>query len=155
MYPSPTIKHHQHLISTKKTLSLYFFKHDRWNKEQVDIVWDHDEARRIQILINALLTLLEEEQIVSKKSSVQSVALNERKTYAYISFDRSFLDKETSTSTKMMIIESILKTLRENDITVQYIQLLVHHEPMHDQHLEISHPWPTSGFYEAAGNGTP
>ncbi len=146
MYPMHTIEKDTN-TQTKKSVSLYYWKQDRWNRENVEIVWLASVEDRIKTLINSLLTVLEEENLITKKASVQSVSLNQKATYAYVSFDRSFLNKEHSTNSKLMLIESLLKTLRENDISLNYVQFLVRHEPMNDQHLDLSYPWPLHGFY--------
>jgi hypothetical protein len=44
------------------------------------------------------------------------------------------------------LIEGLLKTLRENDIKIQRIHFLLHHQPLVDYHLDFSHPWPLEGF---------
>jgi len=78
--------------------------------------------------------------------SLQNVLISIDETEVYISFDRNLLNEENSTKEKLMLIESLLKTLRDNEITVQQVHLLVHHQEMLDSHLDFSHAWPIIGF---------
>src|SRR5690606_23993747 len=95
------------------------------------------------------LTLLEEEQVLEKKASLQSVTQSISSNDVYISFDRTPFNEDAPTFDKLMIIESILKTLRENGITIPNIYFLVHHQIMKDLHLDFSHAWPIEGFLNA------
>ena len=47
---------------------------------------------------------------------------------------------------KWMMIEGVLKTLRENNITVKDVHFLVQHQPLSDPHLDFSVAWPLHGF---------
>jgi len=127
----------------KKKVNLIFWYHDKWNIETVDILETNDQAQTLQHLINSWLTLLDEEQIMSKKVTLQSASLD---TTAYLSFDRNPFDEQSTTHQKWLWVESLLKTIRDNDITVQNIRFLVHHQIMQDNHLDFSNPWPITGF---------
>jgi len=83
---------------------------------------------------------------MEKKITVQTVLLSTSDQVAYLSFDSDPLSKESSTFDKWMLIEGLLKTIRENSVRLQQIQLLVHHQLMQDPHLDFSKPWPVDGF---------
>ena len=129
----------------KKKVTLYYWHHTKWNSEKIEIVWLESKAQTLQVLINSWLNLLDDEQIMEKKVSLQATMVDQSGN-AYISFDRSPFPKSGTTYAKLMWIESLLKTIRENDIKIQGIQFLVHHKPLHDYHLDFSKPWPINGF---------
>ena len=96
-------------------------------------------------LINAWLSLLEEEHILTKKTMLQS-ALITVSGHAYLSFDHNILSKEEIIFRKWMLIEGLLKTIAAHDIAITHVQFLVQHQPLHDAHLDFSLPWPLYGF---------
>ena len=136
--------------AVKKVVRRIFWNHGKWNNETTDIIWSDDKADTIQHLINSWLILLDEEKLMTKKVLVQSVIMSQSGNDVYISFDRNPFNKASSTYQKMMWIEGLLKTIRDNNIKVQQVQFLVHHQPMHDLHLDFSSPWPIGGFLEAS-----
>jgi hypothetical protein len=99
----------------------------------------------MQYLINAWLTLLDEENVMSKKVTLQS-ALMSAHGHLYVSFDRNPFDENSPTYDTWMWIEGLLKTIRENEPSIQSVHFLVHHHPMEDNHLDFSNPWPITGF---------
>lgn len=142
-----TATHKQHAPTiTKKTVQLIFWHNNKWNTEKTDLIWSEKKDHNLYYLINSWLSLLDEEEIMTKKVSLQTALLVSSGQEAYLSFDRNPLDKERSTFDKWMWIEGLLKTIRENNITIQKVRLLVHHQPLHDNHLDFSKPWPLIGF---------
>ena len=141
-----TDKHGAHAARRKATL--IFWHHDRWEKEMVDLVWPTDTAQAITYLLNSWLTLLDEEHITEQKITVQSVLLANNGTQALISFDRTPLAKESSTCAKWLLLEGLLKTIRENGIAITNVVFLVRHQPLRDYHLDFSNPWPIDGFFD-------
>lgn len=137
-----------HASASKKTIKRIFWNRGSWNQETTDIIWSENKAETIQHLVNSWLTLLDEERVMTKKVSVQSVIISSSGAEAYISFDRNPFDKGSSTYQKSMWVEGLLKTLRDNAIKIQHIQFLVHHQPMHDVHVDFESPWPLGGFLE-------
>jgi hypothetical protein len=87
----------------------------------------------------------EDEKTVQRTVNIESVVDDGGGT-VYISFDRNPFDKQASTYTKLMWIEGLLKTIRDNESTVQQIYFLVHHQPLIDYHLDFSTAWPIVGF---------
>lgn len=134
--------------SQRKTIDLYFWKHEEWKKESVDIMWSEDSTKTLSYIVNQWLNLLDEEGILNKKVTVQHVALNQAKNTAYLSFDRYPLNKEASTHEKHMMVESLLKTVSESGITLSFFHFLVHHKSIPDAHLDFTHPWPLQGFLQ-------
>lgn len=130
----------------KKQVTLFYWHHEQWKHEKQEILISQHHGKNMYQLINAWLLLLDEEGIMYKKVTLQSALLSPTGHNAYLSFDRNPLAKEESAFDKWMWIEGLLKTVRENKIPLQHIQFLVHHQALHDQHLDFSKPWPIQGF---------
>ena len=130
---------------SKKEITLHYFSHEKWNCEKQELLWSDSTTKNTYQLINAWLTLLDEEQIISKKITLQTALLSTSGTM-YLSFDHNLLSKEDTIFKKWMLIEGLLKTIAINNIPVQQVQFLVHHQPLHDPHLDFSSPWPVYGF---------
>lgn len=133
-----------------KKVHLYFWHENHWISEDTNIIWNHKTAENTKNLINCWLNLLDEEGIMQKKVTVQSVSLSQSKTEAYMSFDQNFLPKESSTFIKWMTIEGLLRTIRENKIQLQKINFLVHHKMLSDNQLDLTNAWPIEGFLQNA-----
>lgn len=135
-----------HTISlNRKKVTLSFWHHDTWNCEDTELIWSTDNAHNIKLLLNRLLTLMEEDAVMQKKVSVETVLIS-KNDHAYISFDRNPLSKDAITFEKMMWIEGVLKTLRENNIPISAVWFLTRHQPCADTHIDFSTPWPITGF---------
>lgn len=130
----------------KKKIILYFWRDHTWHHEAQEILWTQHTSENLERLVSSLLALFDEEQITSDKITLQSIALSPCGSHAYLSIDRPLLPAHQSIMHKWMIIESILKTVRQNDLAVHDITFLVRHEIMHDTHLEFLNPWPIQGF---------
>jgi len=125
---------------------LQYWHKKKWNKEKIDLLWTNDKAKNIQYLINSWLALLDQEDVMPKKVSLQAVLLSSCANIAYLSFDRNPFSENSTTYEKLMLIEGLLKTVRENDVKLQSVHFLVHHQIMGDYHLDFSNPWPIHGF---------
>lgn len=130
----------------KKSVTIYFWHQDEWQKEDTEILWSNDQATSAQYLIRSWLNLLDEEKITSKKISLQSALLSPSGNELYISFDCNPLEKEAEIYKKLMFVEGLLKTLKNNDLEFSFINLLVHHQPINDNHLDFNQSWPCQGF---------
>ena len=129
----------------KKEITLHFFNQNRWHTEKQELLWSDKITKNAHQLINAWLSLLDEECITPKKITLQAALLSHSGTL-YISFDHYPFTKEDIIVKKWMFIEGLLKPLTRNDINVQTVQFLVQHQPLTDQHLDFSLPWPAQGF---------
>lgn len=148
-YPTTTSQpvtniHH----ASKKQVNLIFWQNNQWKTESHDLLWTRDKQQDLHRLINAWLTLLHEENNMKKKITLHTLLLSASDQTAYLSFDSDPLSKESATYDKWLFIEGLLKTIRENNISLQQIQLLVQHQLMQDSHLDFSKPWPINGFLE-------
>lgn len=136
----------QEQVITKQQVTLWFWHQNQWKSEKTELLWSQNISENISQLVSALLILFEEEQLLDKKTNLQSVTLTADHMNALISFDRPPLAKQASIYTKWMMIEALLKTIRTHGIKIQTVQFLTHHQPMQDAHLDFSHPWPVNGF---------
>jgi len=135
----------------KKDVWLLYWDKKKWKKEKINLLWTDDPAKNIQYLVSSWLTLLDQEHVMRKKVSLQTVLISSSGVQAYLSFDRVPFSSEASTYEKLMWIEGILKTIRENDIELQKVMFLVHHQVLQDYHLDFSNPWPIYGFLASQG----
>ena len=129
-----------------KTIKLAYPQGDELLIEEKEIVITNNLQRTLNDVIHSWLSLLEEEQLLQKKATIQSILLDTSGTEAFISFDRNILEKNQSAYHKLLLVESLLKTLRENDILLKTVRLLVNSKPLNDPHLDFSHSWPITGY---------
>lgn len=149
-------------LSTKKTIKIFYWNNTKWINENVDILISGKLDEDISKIINAWLNLLDEERII-EKISLQTALISDFSNELFLSFDRNIINEEHSTYQKLMLIESLLKTLRNNVISItptnidntqelektgkiSKINFLVHHKTMQDPHLDFSNPWPIEGY---------
>lgn len=130
----------------KKNVRFYFWKQNKWNFEDIEIIWSENVITTLEYLVKRWLALADEEGVLHKKVMLQTASLSESGNNAYLSFDRYPFNQEGSTFEKLSIIEGLLKTLKESGINILHIHFLVHHAPIQDYHLDFSHPWPLYGF---------
>ncbi len=133
--------------TTKKKVRLIFWRADKWVNETQEIIWPQHDTQAIYYLVNSWLTLLDDDAIMDKKVTLQTAIISPSGSDLYLSFDRNPLPTECSTFVAWMWVEGLLKTLRENGIHLQNVQFLVHHQPVVDDHLDFSNPWPLAGFF--------
>jgi hypothetical protein len=129
----------------KKQITMHYYHGDKWKAEKQELLWSDSAEKNILQLLNAWLTLLDEEHVTPKKTMVQS-ALISTADCVYLSFDHNIFAKEVTVFKKWMLIEGLLKTLVVNDIAVKHVQFFVQHQQLHDAHLDFSFPWPIHGF---------
>ncbi len=138
------------IILQKKQISLYVRHDTSWHKEQKDILWAEDTVVCIDFIVRSWLAFIDEEQLMQKRVTLQSVCLSPTGQEAYLSFDKTPFSKDLSTFEKLLWVESLLKTIRENQDTLRAIYLLVNHQPINDVHIDCSHAIPIQGFIAEA-----
>jgi hypothetical protein len=139
----------QQLQDIKRSISLHCWRNNRWHTEIITTLAYTDKSQTILHMINSVLTLLQEESISTKKVLADSVLLSADERTAYVSFNRNPFNKEESVLSKWMYIETLLKTIRENNAGVNQVYFLVNHQPLKDMHLDFTNPWPIKGFLES------
>ena len=147
----------QNLANTKKTLNIYYWDNQRWNSEATDTLSSNNSTKDLKHLVSSWLNLLSEEKILCQKPALQIVLLDQQTKNLYLSFDRALFTGEESTKEKLLVIESLLKTIREHyavqstqvhQVAIESVTFLVLHQPMPDAHLDFTISWPIKGFLE-------
>lgn len=131
----------------QKTVVCYFFRHHTWQSEECSIIWSSNISDTIQVITHSWLQLCEDEKIINTDVQIESTTMTQQKQLL-ISFNKDFLNKQSATYEKLMIIESLLKTIYATKLPVQSVQFLVHHQPMVDDHLNFLIPWPITGYVQ-------
>lgn len=132
----------------KKEITVWYYAHGAHASEKINVVWPDDIADQAAVLVGTWLTLINEHELLSKNVSLESVACTQAYTELILSLDRNLFEKQMSTYTKLMLIESLFMTLRDQHMCVQAVRMLVHHKPMQDAHLDFSNPWPLCGYIQ-------
>ena len=127
----------------KKNIKLFYWHDDKWNYEINDLIWTDNIQENIYKIVYEWLKLLNEEKIINNVS-LQNVLISKQE--AFISFNKSILKEESSTYEKLMIIESLLKTIRENETQIQKITFLIKNQEFNDSQLNFSNSFNINGF---------
>lgn len=130
----------------KQNATLYYWYQNTWNTEQVSLLFSENSVSNMQQLVSRWLQLLHEEKITKKKILLQSAAITYDTQELIISFDRMPWNKEISTYEKWMLIESLLKTIKNVDPTIKRVRLLMNQQQITDPHLDFTNAWPIEGF---------
>lgn len=130
---------------TQQKITLFFWKHDQWQKEYTSVIWSPEITHNIKTITNNWLTLLEDEKIIDTDIQLLSTVISSNKEL-FLSFNKDLCNTQDSTYTKLMIIHGLLKTIYENKIPIQSVRFLVHHQILIDDHLNFSIPWPINGY---------
>lgn len=159
----PTLKNISTDKPNKQKISLYYWHNNQLKHEFIECLYSLKNQDRQTVLyeqlINKWLQILDEEDITHVRSTVQTCSLLPNNQELLISFNRSFLPKEWSTYDKLMLIESLFKTLKAAGTSLKHVRFMVQHESMHDDHLDFSRPWPLISFsqdrdYQQAHNSS-
>ncbi|HEV2600859.1 MAG TPA: hypothetical protein VGT41_01045 [Candidatus Babeliales bacterium] len=130
----------------KKKITLCYWHNNNWRTENSDLLWSNNKVDCITYLIRAWLSLLEEETATNRSIALQTAILTSSQQELFLSFDRKPFGPESNTHTKWMWIEGLLKTIRLNNLDIQRVTFLEHHQPLQDDHVDFSNPWPIKGF---------
>jgi hypothetical protein len=131
----------------KKMVTFYFWDNGIWQHDAWALCFsDNDHLLNIEYYVRYWLDYLREEGFIDQTINLESVLFSSSNSIAHVSFNQNPLPSQGSILQKWMWIESLLKTLRENGIKLQAVQLLVHHQPLVDDHLDFTNPWPLHGF---------
>ncbi len=132
--------------SQRKLTKLIYWNGETFATEEKELLYSKNSLQTLNGLIASWLTVQEEEHFMPKKVTLQSVMVDASGHESYISFDRNPLPKEKSAYQKLLWVEGLLKTIKQSGIPIESIRLLVYSKPLHDTHLDFSHPWPISGY---------
>ncbi len=133
--------------STQKNVNLFFWKNEKLKHNNAIIIWNAENKHStLKQLIDAWLSVLYDEKVFTKKIITENVALSKSEQEAYISLNQNPPWQEWSIQDKWLTIESLLKTVREVELDVKFISILVNGKPLEDTHLGFNQLWPIEGF---------
>ncbi|MGZ6250885.1 MAG: hypothetical protein ACXWL2_02555 [Candidatus Chromulinivorax sp.] len=135
----------QKVIYNEHKLKIYFYKNEKWYKEETQLLWSSDITTNIIALINAWIAVVEEEKIIDTDIQLLSAIICPNKE-VLLSFNKNIFFDQASTFTKLMIIHALLKTLQESKLPIQSIRFLVQHQILTDDHLNFTISWPINGY---------
>lgn len=132
---------------SKRPVGIYVPRDYALVKETRELIWPETVADKALAVVRAWANLLDDEGVLDKRVSVQSAATSADDSHLFISFDRPPFTERMPTIEKLYVIESLLKTLRGEELGCSSVTFLVHHTVMRDPHLDFSQPWPVAGFF--------
>lgn len=125
----------------KKKIVLFYPKQDKEQQETKEILWSNNDENNAFVLVQAWASLLNEEEIMHKKITVQAAAIAVTQDELIISFDRAPFNKDDAAFKKLRLMQTLLNTVHGQLPTIQKIRFLMHHKPLNDIHLDFSQPW--------------
>jgi hypothetical protein len=132
-------------LAEKKTCSI-----EVWNgkelKKNISTLVGNNPQDLLALAIKQWLLHLGEEIPGLQNIQLQSSMLDNHQQDLFLSFDSSFLKLEWSIEQKLLLIESLQKTLHSLCPSLTSISYNVHHKPLHDSQLSFEHSWPIAGF---------
>ena len=79
---------------------------------------------------------------------LESVSFADGEQVVYLSFDRSFFNKDTSIYLKHSILSVLLQTIKALELKITKVFFLVRHQVMSDAHIDFSRPMIVDDFIE-------
>lgn len=134
------------IMTEVRCVPITSWSQNKLTTEKRKILWPYDIIDRITALLHGWLTGIDEEKLLPHECKLQSVAVSAGEKELFISFDQPFLSQEHALLTKWMVVESLLKTLRDNGITLPHIRFFVNYQVPFDYHLDFARPWPLDGL---------
>jgi len=146
----PTRFTNQQITATteQRACTLWLSTAHGWHKEEQLCVLPEDITSALHTLMSSWIVLANEEKITAQPLLITSVLVGDEHI-AYLSFEQTPFDKEQSTNSRWLFVESLLRTIKENLPQLTSVMLLVHHKPLVDRCLDFAKPWPIQGFLEA------
>jgi len=135
----------KHIKKERKLVKLYFYNNS-WIEEEKELIQSSNILESLRYIINSWLNISYEEKYILKKIFLDNILIDSKKEVIFLSFSKSFLNKNDSIKKKLYIIESLLKTIRSNNKDIKYIFFLVDNKPMQDYHFNFEKPFPISGY---------
>jgi hypothetical protein len=129
--------------AAKKTIKLWHHKNHQWRFEEASIIWhEQDSALNLAQIVRQWLTIQHDEHALTPHTALEHTTLSSPGSEAYLSFDRPLFSNALPIKKKWLIVESLFKTIHQAGLCLQSISLLVHGQPMDDEHLDFSRPLP-------------
>ena len=126
--------------------SLWLLTPQGWHNEKELCLLTDDTATSLTHLVKAWATLMYEEKRTLRPLQLASVLIDQQNC-AHFSFEQTPFTNEQSIRDRWFLVESLLRTIRENVPTITSVMLLVGHKPLVDRCLDFSKSWPIQGFF--------
>lgn len=134
-----------HIFHEKKTIEMTIYKNNELLKKNATIIYEQNKIEKLKSIINAWLLYAYDQQLIFKKIKLEKVMVSESDE-CFLSFSETIFDEASTAKEQLYLIESLLKTVRDNKITFKNSMFLVGYEPLHSEYLDFSLPWPQEGF---------
>lgn len=108
--------------SEKKSVTMWYWINGQFKNEQREILWTPSVLLNVTHVIAGWLALLDQEEAVAQPCTIQDVSLSEGNQELIISLDRVPFGHDDATYDKLMLIESLLKTLRGCQLSIQRVR---------------------------------
>ncbi len=125
----------------KKVIKVFYYQ-QKEKQELVSVFWPQTMQEQLYTMVTGWLILLKKEQIIPRDIFLGTVLVDTQNLTAYLSFSCHFLQAFEPTSQKLDLLESLFKTISQNNELITKIILLVDHHPMQDDFLDFSQAWP-------------
>lgn len=147
-WPETEIAMLQAQHAPKKTALMRYFTDGKWHSEKITLIWSCDTYENLSQLIAQWLSIAKEEKQVNPSVSLLAIPVSVKPEHVFISLSETPFLKNSSSFQKWMVIEGLLKTIRENDVPIQKVTFLVLHKTLEDSDLDFTDPWPIAGFLD-------
>jgi len=143
--PSHTVLSSFHLH--KKEIQLSFWRHHAWHCEYTTVRLAESLQEQALTILQAWFHEAVQLDFVPRSCALETALYDARASCLYLSCTLSPLDTQKSTYKNLMVLESLLKTIRENiPHHIQSVQLLVNHTVLENPYIVCTKPMPVSGF---------
>jgi len=136
----------EYRTAQQKKIRLFYRNGEQFIEGEKELIESANPQDILTSLVARWLTFLEEEEVLPKKVTVQSVLIGNQKQTAYISFDRSPFTKDQSTFEKIVFLEGLFKSLKTNSTLIKKVRILVNHKPLQDPHIDGEHDLTVLGY---------
>jgi hypothetical protein len=129
-------------VAPKKNIKFYYWKDEQLKNEENSLVWLSGKGEITKLIVGNWLSFIYEERILGKRVGIESAALDSTEQVAYLSFDQALFLREWSLHKKWQLLDGLLRTIADSGLGIQKIVFLAKNEPMSDDQLDFSQPWP-------------
>ena len=128
----------QNNVALPQPITISYYKNGNWLHTNDTVLWhENDTAFTLKHLLKKWLEILQEANLLSKHIAVTTAAVASTSSDAFISFDTTLFNKEMSIHAKWIIIESLLKTILDNNLTLHSLTVLHNDACMQDDHIDF------------------
>lgn len=146
-YPCTVTYGNKNTQLSNKQAHIWYKDQGQWKRETTNVLWSNIRAsENAYRLAQRTLGTMHENRLLKKKVSVIRALGDYTGTELLVFFDHTPFHESSSVQEKIAIIDSILKTLRENDSPFSTVRFFVGTKSLEDEHLDFAHAWPMSGF---------